>query len=157
MLLEAHKPKAMGDMASLHLLRDRQLVYMGSKLYKPAGEPRDRAVLTLIPPGLVTHGRREDDSECVEISSNIAIVNEVRYVCRACELLVDLFVVCYLPIKHVVPLLYLEADAVRSNDVFGKHTAHHLACCAAPFFRCAQVWAPGADVGPRQEGEAHCV
>eukprot|EP00965_Chrysotila_dentata_P246212 6207024-Pleurochrysis_carterae.AAC.2 len=78
MQLEAHSPKAAGEMAALHLLRGRRLVYMGPKLYKPAGEPRARAVLTLIPPGLVTHRRREDDSECVEMSFNLAIVNKVR-------------------------------------------------------------------------------
>eukprot|EP00965_Chrysotila_dentata_P212201 6186883-Pleurochrysis_carterae.AAC.1 len=76
MQLEAHKPKAVGQMASLHLLRGKKLVYMASKLYKPAKEPRARAVLTLIPPGMVKHRRREDGSECVEMSFNLAIVNE---------------------------------------------------------------------------------
>eukprot|EP00965_Chrysotila_dentata_P061177 2026490-Pleurochrysis_carterae.AAC.5 len=79
MQLEAHKPKAVSQMASLHrLLRGKKLVYIASKLYKPAKEPRARAVLTLILPGIVKHRRRVDGSECVGMSFNLAIMNKVH-------------------------------------------------------------------------------
>eukprot|EP00965_Chrysotila_dentata_P151591 5010261-Pleurochrysis_carterae.AAC.1 len=63
-------------MAGLHHLSGKTLVYMGSKLYKPAKEPRARAKLTLIPPGIVTHRTRPDHSQVLEVCFNLAIVNE---------------------------------------------------------------------------------
>eukprot|EP00965_Chrysotila_dentata_P040924 1356285-Pleurochrysis_carterae.AAC.1 len=78
-VLQMHsgKPKVVGMLAGLHELSGRKFVYMGTKLYKPAKEPRARSALTLVPPAQVTHRTRPDRSTALEITFNLAIVNEV--------------------------------------------------------------------------------
>eukprot|EP00965_Chrysotila_dentata_P095999 3171894-Pleurochrysis_carterae.AAC.1 len=75
--MQTAKAKAIDQMASLHLLRGRTMVHDGAKLYKPAREPRARAMLALVPPARIIHRTREDHTEGLEMTLNLAIMNEV--------------------------------------------------------------------------------
>eukprot|EP00965_Chrysotila_dentata_P070663 2336446-Pleurochrysis_carterae.AAC.1 len=91
--MQTAKPKAIGEMASLHALRGRTMVHAAAKLYKPAGEPRARAMLALVPPARIIHRVRDDRTESLEMCLNLAILNEVsarphiaRFICYALPL-----------------------------------------------------------------------
>ena len=75
-------PKALGQVLALETVN----TVMGSgacKLYKPAREPRSKAVLAAIPPGRAIHRIREDSSEVFELVFHLAIVNEARLLAHA--------------------------------------------------------------------------
>eukprot|EP00965_Chrysotila_dentata_P122852 4060359-Pleurochrysis_carterae.AAC.1 len=76
--MKTGKPKAIGSMASIQQLRGRTLVYEGAKLYKPAGEPKSRAMLVRVPPARAVHRVCEDRTESLVLCMNLAILNEVR-------------------------------------------------------------------------------
>eukprot|EP00965_Chrysotila_dentata_P060916 2019028-Pleurochrysis_carterae.AAC.1 len=74
--MEARNPKAISEMLTLELLR-KPLVFGSSKMYKPAKEPKSKAMLTLVPLGRVVHSVRDDSSQTLELCFNMSILNEV--------------------------------------------------------------------------------
>eukprot|EP00965_Chrysotila_dentata_P058758 1949567-Pleurochrysis_carterae.AAC.1 len=128
--MRCNKPKAIGEMAALHELKgNRQMVYMASKLYRSAREPRAKAMLTIIPPADLIHCTREDiKTQVMELTFNLAIVNEV-----------------------CLPLHASKINVLFHDACLFKLLSSHVYCYVL-YRLISVVRPPGADGGARPEG-----